>query len=118
MKRLKRLIAGNGKSKILIESWKKRIVREKGYSETTAERIAQRVKDLAEHLQYGHAVIAFYKQDGTFQMVTATLVPYFREFHHPFDIQKIQGAFVYWNVEADGWRTFQIENFLEWKTIV
>lgn len=102
----------------LIESWKRRIVEEKGCSETVAERISLRLKSLAEHMQYGHAVIAYYKQDGTFQMVTGTLRPYPQEFRQPYDILRVQGTFVYWNVEIQGWRTFLIENFLEWKAIV
>lgn len=118
MKDFKKSKAGNGKKKFLMELWKRRIVEEKGVSETAAEQIALRVKALAEYMQYGHAIIAYYKQDGTFQLVTATLIPYLRAFRHPFDIQHVHGSFVYWNIEAEGWRTFQIENFLEWKEIV
>ena len=33
----------------LTEVWKRRIVSEKGYSETIAERIAEKVKSLADH---------------------------------------------------------------------
>ena len=36
----------------LTEVWKRRIVSEKGYSETIAERIAEKVKSLADHMQY------------------------------------------------------------------
>ena len=48
--------------------WKRRIVSEKGFSEKRAERIAQRCIDLIERMQYGNAMIAFYKQDGTLCM--------------------------------------------------
>lgn len=40
---------------LLTEVWKRRIVSEKGYSETIAERIAEKVKSLANYMQYGHA---------------------------------------------------------------
>jgi len=38
---------------LLTEVWKRRIVSEKGYSETIAERIAEKVKSLANYMQYG-----------------------------------------------------------------
>ena len=47
---------------LLTEVWKRRIVSEKGYSETIAERIAEKVKSLANYMQYGHAIIAYYRQ--------------------------------------------------------
>lgn len=102
----------------LTEAWKKRIVAEKGCTKEVAERIALRVKELAEHMQYGHAIIAYYKQDGTFQLAAGTLISYPREFGRPYDVQHVHGAFVYWSIDEEGWRTFQIENFLEWKAIV
>ena len=54
--------------------WKKRIVSEKGFSEKYAERIVQKCIELIERMQYGNAMIAFYKQDGTFCMEQGTLV--------------------------------------------
>ena len=118
MKNLKRPEVKNEKEKYFIKMWKERILEEKGCTETIAERMVRRMIALAEYMQYGHAVIAFYKQNGTFQLVTGTLVPYHREFHHPFDIETVHSTFIYWNEEAGGWRSFQIENFLEWKAIV
>ena len=102
----------------LTEKWKKRIVNEKGYSEDTAMCYARKLWKLAKYMQYGYAIIAYYKRDGTFQMVTATLTPYDKEFNHPYDIYQVRSAFTYWNVESGGWRTFQIENFLEWKPMI
>lgn len=102
----------------LTEKWKKRIVNEKGYSENAAMCIARKLRKLAEYMQYGYAIIAYYKRDGTFQLVTATLTSYSREFNQPYNIFQVHGAFVYWNVESGGWRTFQIENFLDWKPMI
>ena len=48
------------------EVWKRRMITEKGISEKCAEQIAQKVIKLTERMQYGHAMIAFHKQDGTF----------------------------------------------------
>ena len=64
--------------------WKRRIVSEKGFSEKRAERIAQRCIDLIERMQYGNAMIAFYKQDGTFCMEKGTLVGYEKFFHREY----------------------------------
>lgn len=121
MTKEKRLIANKKQEEQrdrLTEVWKKRIVVEKGYSETIAERIANRVKALAEYMQYGHAIIAFYKQNGNFQLVTGTLISYHREFRHSYDMQQVHSTFVFWCMEEKGWRSFQIENFLDWKPIV
>lgn len=100
------------------EVWKRRIKAEKGYSDAIVERIAGRLESLAKYMQYGHAIIAYHKQDGTFQLATGTLISYPREFKHPYNMQDVHSAFIYWSMEAEGWRTFQIENFLEWKPIV
>ena len=55
---------------LLTEVWKRRIVSEKGYSETIAERIAEKVKSLANYMQYGHAIIAYYRQNGNFLFIS------------------------------------------------
>ena len=64
--------------------WKKRIVSEKGFSEKCAERIVQKCIELIERMQYGNAMIAFYKQDGTFCMEQGTLVGYEKFFHREY----------------------------------
>lgn len=92
-------------------------MQEKEYSENTAQWMAKRLEDLLDHMQYGHAVIAFYKQDGKFKFVKATLIYYETEFHKKYNPANVEGAVVYWNVEEQGWRTFQVENFLEWKPV-
>lgn len=103
---------------LLTEVWKRRIAAEKGYSETIAEQIAEKVKSLAEYMQYGHAIIAFYRQNGSFQLVTGTLISYARDFHHAYDMKQVHSTFIFWCMEEKGWRSFQIENFLDWKPIV
>ena len=85
-----------GQRERLTEAWKRRIVVEKGYPETIAERIANRVKALADYMQYGHAIIAFYKQNGNFQLVTGTLISYHREFRHSYDMQQVHSTFIFW----------------------
>ena len=64
------------------------------------------------------ALIAYRKQNGDFYMARATLVYYETCFHRKYDIERIQNHVVYWDIEQQGWRTFQIENFLEWKPVV
>ena len=121
MTKEKRLIATNKTEEErdrLTEVWKKRIVSEKGYSESIAERIAEKVKSLADYMQYGHAIIAYYRQNGSFQLVTGTLISYSKDFHRSYDMKQIHSTFIFWCMEEKGWRTFQIENFLDWKPIV
>ena len=98
--------------------WKRRIVSEKGFSEKSAERIAQRCIELIERMQYGNAMIAFYKQDGTFCMEKGTLVGYEKFFHREFNITAKQESILYWSEEQKGWRRFMIGNLMEWKAIV
>lgn len=100
------------------ENWKRRIVLEKEYSEECARWMAERIAALIEHMQYGHALIAYRKQTGEFQLVRATLVYYESAFRRKYDVRRIQGAVVYWNTELQAWRSFQLENFLEWRVIM
>lgn len=98
--------------------WKKRIVSEKGFSEKYAERIVQKCIELIERMQYGNAMIAFYKQDGTFCMEQGTLVGYEKFFHREYQNTPRQESIVYWSTEKHAWRRFMIGNLLEWKAIV
>lgn len=98
--------------------WKKRIVSEKGFTEKDAEQIVEKSIKLTERMLYGHAMIAFYKQDGTFCMEQGTLVGYEKFFHRKYTITVKQESIVYWNVKQQAWRRFMIGNLLEWKAIV
>ena len=98
--------------------WKKRIVSEKGFSEKYAERIVQKCIELIERMQYGNAMIAFYKQDGTFCMEQGTLVGYEKVFHREYQNTPRQESIVYWSTEQHAGRRFMIGNLLEWKAIV
>lgn len=91
---------------------------EKEYTGSCAQWMAERIAALVEHLQYGHALIAYRKQNGEFCLVKATLIDYETDFKRPYDASRIQSTVVYWNVELQGWRTFQLENFLEWRPVV
>lgn len=88
--------------------WKKRIVSEKGFSEKYAERIVQKCIELIERMQYGNAMIAFYKQDGTFCMEQGTLVGYEKVFHREYQNTPRQESIVYWSTEQHAWRRFMI----------
>lgn len=100
------------------KKWRTRIMLEKDYTETCARWMAQRLENLIDHMKYGHAAIAYYKQDGMFRLVTGTLIYYEQDFRKPYNPMKIEGTVAYWDVEQQGWRTFQMENFMEWKPIV
>lgn len=97
--------------------WKIRIMLEKEFSETCAQWMAGRIADLIDHMQYGHALIAYHKQDGTFRLAKATLLPYEAEFHRKYEITRVTGTIVFWDVEQQAWRNFQLENFLEWRPV-
>ena len=51
-------------------------------------------------------------------MARGTLIYYESDFHRKYDIERIKNHVAYWDMEQQGWRTFQIENFLEWRPIV
>ena len=59
MKNLTRTVS---ESEAMKRKWEKRIMQEKNYSENTAKWMAQHLEALLDYMQYGHAVIAFYKQ--------------------------------------------------------
>lgn len=114
MKKLKRAAS---QSEAMRQKWERRIMQQKEHSENTAQWMAQRLEDLLDHMQYGHAVIAFHKQDGTFKFVKATLIYYEAEFHKRYNPASVAGTVVYWDMDEQGWRTFQMENFLEWRVM-
>jgi len=68
--------------------------------------------------KYGNAMIAFYKQDGTFCMEKGTLVGYEKFFYREYKSTARQESVVYWSTEQHAWRRFMIGNLLEWKAIV
>ena len=92
--------------------WEKRI------TENTTLRMAQRINSLLEYMQYGYALIAYRKQDGSFYMGKGTLVSYENDFKKKHDVTSIKAHVAYWDAEQQGWRTFLIENFMEWRPIV
>lgn len=100
------------------QKWKIRIMLEKDYTENAAAWMAERIEELIDYMQYGYALVAYHKQDGTFKFVKATLLPYESMFHRKYDIRRIVGHIVYWDVDIQGWRSFQLENFMEWRAIV
>ena len=69
-------------------------------------------------MQYGHAAVAYKKQDGTFKLVKGTLVGYEKDFGKQYDPMEIKNTVVYRDVEQQRWMTFKIENFMEWRAIV
>lgn len=97
--------------------WKIRIMLEKSYTENCAAWMAERIEKLIDHMQYGCALIAYHRQDGTFRLVRATLIPYKNAFGKEYDIAKVAGTVAYWDIEQQAWRTFLIENFLEWRPV-
>lgn len=76
--------------------------------------MAERIESLIDHMQYGHALIAFYKQDGTFKLVKATLIHYENEFHRNYEITRVTGTIIFgtWNNrhgEISNWRISGVE---------
>lgn len=69
--------------------WKIRIMLEKNYTETCATWMTRRIESLIDHMQYGHALIAYHKQDGTFRLAKATLLPYKADFRRDYDITRV-----------------------------
>lgn len=106
------------KSEYARKLWKKRIMENTILSNTTAEWMTLRICSLLDYMQYGYALIAYRKQDDSFYLGRGTLLFYEREFRHIHNIADIKAHVVYWDVEQQGWRTFQVENFLEWRPIV
>lgn len=106
------------KSEIAGKLWEKRVLENTTLKPETARWMAQRIESLLNYMQYGYALIAYRKQDGSFYMGRGTLHYYEQDFHRKHDIADIKGHIAYWDAEKQGWRTFLVENFLEWKPIV
>lgn len=106
------------KSEKVKELWKKRIMESTTLSVTSAQWMTQRIESLLDYMQYGYALIAYRKQDGSLYMGRGTLHFYEQDFRRKHDITDIKAHVVYWDAEQQGWRTFLIENFLEWKPLI
>lgn len=98
--------------------WKKLIAERTDLSEETIVWMTQRILSLTDYMQYGTALIAYRKQNNEFNLRRGTLIYYDSFFHRKYDIERINNHLLYWDIEQQGWRTFLIENFLEWKPVV
>ena len=110
--------------------WEKRITENTTLSMESVQWMAQRINSLLEYMRYGYALIAYRKQDGSFYMGRGTLVSYESDFKKKHDMTSIKAHVAYWDAsdvykrqaywdaEQQGWRTFLIENFMEWRPIV
>lgn len=98
--------------------WKKLIAERTDLSEVTITWMTQRILSLTDYMQYGTALIAYRKQNNEFRLRRGTLIYYDGYFHRKYDIERIKNHVVYWDIERQGWRTFLIENFMEWKPVV
>lgn len=98
--------------------WEKRITENTTLSMESVQWMAQRINSLLEYMRYGYALIAYRKQDGSFYMGRGTLVSYESDFKKKHDVTSIKAHIAYWDAEQQGWRTFLIENFMEWRPIV
>ena len=56
---MKKLKSPASQSEAMKLRWKKRIVFEKGYTESCAEWMVERLEALLDHMQYGHATVAY-----------------------------------------------------------
>ena len=72
MKKNRKAVSKNEMMKGKME--KDKIMLEKDYTEQCSEWMAERLEALIEYMQYGHAAVAYMKQDGTFKLVKGTLV--------------------------------------------
>lgn len=112
VRKRKKRISASEKTSLL---WKRRIMKEKGISEKLAASQVEKLEKLIDYMQYGHALIAYYKQNEIFCLSNATLAGYEHHFHLHYDRNRVKSTVVFWDNEQEGWRTFQIENFLEWR---
>lgn len=102
----------------LKKRWAIRIRLEKNYSEYSAAWMAERLMSLLDYMQYGQAAVAHRRQNGEFRLVRATLLPYEHAFGRKYDLKRVKGTVVYWDLERQAWDSFLLENFMEWKPIV
>lgn len=89
---------------------------EKGYSEECAEYMAQRLIDslttCSMAMPYCLSQTRHNLQNGE-----ATLIPYESFFHRFYEMERIESTVVYWDVESQAWRSFQLENLLDWSPV-
>jgi len=99
------------------ERWTRSICLERSISQKLVQERIYRLESLLDHMLHGHAVVAFHRKDGEFRLTKATLIRYDWFFRKPFSINEIKHTIPYWDVSEQGWRTFELENFLEWRPV-
>lgn len=78
------------KNEMMKGKWKKTNHARKGLHRTVLEWMAERLEALIEYMQYGHAAVAYMKQNGTFKLVKGTLVGYEKDFGKQYDPMEIK----------------------------
>ena len=83
-----------------------------GMSRHDALVTAHRIGKLIRQMHHGNVCFRYTKQDGTIRRATGTLIGYEHSFRRPYT-PKPENTFVYYDIDAKGWRTFHAENFLD-----
>ena len=70
--------------------------------------IAHRIGGLIRKMHRENVKFCYTKQDGTVRHAVGTLTGYQHSFHRPYMPRPENTFVVYYDLEAKGWRTFQI----------
>lgn len=74
--------------------------------------MAHQITTLIRQMHQGNVSFWYTKQDGTLRHAIGTLIGYEHCFHQPYMPRPENTFVVYYDVEAQGWRTFHAENFI------
>lgn len=74
--------------------------------------LAHQIGKLIRLMHHRDVSFSYTKQDGTVRHATGTLTGYEHSFHRPYTPRPENTFVVYFDREANGWRTFHAENFL------
>lgn len=113
MKNLTRTVS---ESEAMKRKWEKRIMQEKNYSEIPPNGWHNIWKPYWTTCNTDMPSSHSTNKTGS-QIVKATLRYYEAEFHKKYNPANVEAAVVYWDIDEQGWRTFQMENFLEWRVM-
>ena len=97
--------------------WKIRIMLEKNYTENCATWMAKRIESLIDTCNTDMRSLPIIGRTEHSDSSGQTLLPYKNMFRQDYDIARVTTTIAYWDIEQQAWRTFQLENFLEWSPV-
>ena len=100
-----------------IAMWCKQMKDNKGWNHDQCMDQVSLIIQVLQQMLRGYAAISYLQKDGTPKLARGTLAYYEHFFNTPFQWVNQNGTIPFWDGDAKVWRTFQVENLLDWRLV-